>query len=176
MDVIDSVRPAMRLFESPGDRCRTVIQDAGGYRTVASALALGGLLDGAGPATRKEIVVRYLEFFGVEVELYAGAEAKMDQWLPLNISGDPGDIYLLFGSLAENYLNTVYGTFRLDPGHLFTLGQGVIPASGIEELSLRIPGNPDYAGFEIHLQAAVGKVLAPGQAMLTNRVIATIVE
>jgi hypothetical protein len=52
----------------------------------------------------------------------------------------------------------------------------VIPASGIEELSLRIPGNPDYAGFEIHLQAAAGKVLAPGQAMLTNRDIATIVE
>jgi hypothetical protein len=174
MDVIASVRPAKRLFESPGNRCRTVIQDAGSYRTVASTLALGGLLDGVWPKTRKEVLVRYLEFFGVEVGLYVGAEAKLGTDLPLSIEGAPGDAYLLFGSLAENYMNTGYGTFRLDPGYHITLGQGVIPASGIEELSLRMPGNPEYAGYEIHFQAVAGKALMPGQSTLTNRDIATL--
>lgn len=176
MDVIDPVPPATTIFESSSNSSRTVIHDAGGYRTVASTFALGGLMDREWPKTRKEILVRYLEFFGVEVSLYSGAEAKMEMDLPLTIKGASGDVYMLLGSLAEYHEKTGYGFFRLDPAHLFYLWQGVIPAAGVEELSFRVPRIPEYAGFEVHFQAVVGKALTPSQSQLTNRDIATLLE
>ncbi|MHC4945442.1 MAG: agmatine deiminase family protein [Planctomycetota bacterium] len=176
MDVIKPLSPAEKLFECTGGKCRTVIYDAGGYRTVASTFALGGLLDGDWPSTRKEILVRYLEFFGVKVDLYTGMEARMAQPLSLNIKGASGEIYLLLGSLAENHVKTGYGTFRLDQDYLFYFWHGVIPSSGIEELSLYIPQIPEYAGFEVHLQAVKGKALTPSQSKLTNREILTLIE
>jgi len=176
MDVVDAVSPAERLFASSGNNCRAVIQDAGSFRTIASAFSLGGLLDGDWPETRKEILVRYLEFFGVDIGLYVGAEARIAMGVPVSIKGDPGDLYQLLGSWAEGYRHTGYGTLRLDSAHLSRLRQGVIPASGVAEFPLRVPGHPGQAGFEFHLQAVVGEALNPIQAQFTNREILTLRE
>ncbi|MHC4945688.1 MAG: agmatine deiminase family protein [Planctomycetota bacterium] len=177
IDVIAPLAQAVTIFRSEEDtKGRAVLYDAGSYKTVASSFALGGLRDGTCPDTRKEILVRYLQFFGKEVDLHASAEARMGTNLPLKIKGAPGDKYLLFGSFADNYVNTGYGAFRLHQAYLFQLWQGKIPASGMDELIFPIPRIPETAGYEIHLQAVVGEEIKVGKAQLTNRELLTLIE
>ena len=175
MDVIAAVPPAFRVLESATSLARAVFHDGGTYRSIAATFALGGLLDREGERTRKEILVRYLELLGHEIDLHAMTEARMEQVMPVILKGDPGESYILFGSLAEDYQATGFGPFRLDPGHLFVLAQGVIPASGVEEIRFRVPLAPHLDGYEAHLQAVVGKVFKPSQARLTNRDIVKLV-
>ncbi|MHC4945168.1 MAG: agmatine deiminase family protein [Planctomycetota bacterium] len=177
IDEIAAVRPnGLALFRSSGGKDRMVLNEAGTYKTIASTFALGGLRDGQYPSTKIEVLVRILHALAVDIDLYAGAEAKMGYNVPLHIKGTAGDVYLLLGSLADNYVNTGYGAFRLDQAYLFYIWQGVIPSSGMEELVLPVPRLPEYAGYEVHLQAVVGEELKVGKAELTNREILTLIE
>jgi agmatine/peptidylarginine deiminase len=176
MDQIGAQSGAEMLFRSGDNKGRGVIYDGSGYRTIAASFGLGGLVDGGHPDTRKEILVRMLQFFGVEVGLYAGTEAIMGESVPVRIFGDAGDIYLLLGSVGDNFVTTGYGDFRLDPSWLFYVYQNVIPAGGSADLWFPLPRDPAYDGIEIHLQAVVGEALKVGKAQLTNREVLTLVE
>jgi hypothetical protein len=179
-DEIGALSGAELLFRSSIDNeGRTVAySDPSGYKTVASAFALGGLLDEAWPETRKQILFRILEFFGfLDINLYATARAEPGETVNVLLEGDSGLGYLLMGSLAEGYLDAGgYGTFRLDFSYFFILDQGVIPVTGVVEKALYIPRDPDYLDMEIHLQAVVGEKFTPSQASLTNREILRIQE
>lgn len=174
MDAIEPASRAEKLMESNDGLGRVVTNQSGGYKTVASTFALGGILDSDLTGTRKEMLVRYLEYFGMEVGLYTDAEAVMKEYINLYIRGIPGDTYRLLGSLAENYVDTVYGLFRLDKTYMFSLWQGVIPGSGTATLTFRVPDASDLAGIEVHVQAVVGEALTPSQSQLTNREVLTL--
>jgi agmatine/peptidylarginine deiminase len=179
MDKIDSLPGAEVIIRSdPDDEGRMVLYDAGSYKTVASTFSLGRLWDEEWPDTRKNVLLKILGFFGIDdLTLYAKAEARQGTEVPLRLEADPGDGYRLFASFADFYLEAPgYGAFRLDPNYLFTLVQGVVPPSGVAELSLPIPRKEAYLGTEIHLQAVAGSDFSPGEAHLTNREILTIVE
>jgi agmatine/peptidylarginine deiminase len=175
---ISALAPALPLLtDSKNGSIVGVQYDAGTYRTIAGSVPLGALVDDDWPSVRKEILRRYLAFFGFEgIELMATVEAEQGAIVPVLLEGEPGDEFLVMASLAENYLNTGYGIFRLDPGYMFILGQGIIPTGGFVEFDLLIPRNEDLIGYELHLQAAVGVELSPGHAFLTNREILPLVE
>ncbi|MHC4944957.1 MAG: hypothetical protein ACYTG7_18230 [Planctomycetota bacterium] len=181
IDRIKAVPPAEFLFQTfPGsDNAVAVFYDAGDYRTIASSFPLGGLIDGDWPNIRKEVLIRYLEFLGVDlnIQLMALAEAHQGTTVPIRLESDPDDEYLLLASLAENYLPCPFGVCRLSLDYLFFLEKGVIPPSGWVRYDLPIPRNDALLGLEVHLQAVTGeKVIPPQDAQLTNREILTIEE
>ena len=179
MDELGATSPAQVLLRSTGgSEGRAVIHDGGTYRTIGSAFELGGLKDGTDPETRKELLLRYLDFFGVtRPELRALAEARLGSVVPLRLEGNPGDGYLLLASLAEGYLKAPgYGILRLDLSALFILGQGAIPGAGQLDTLIPVPRDPDLVDWEVHFQAVTGPAFKPGQAHLTNREILTFTE
>ncbi|MHC4946503.1 MAG: hypothetical protein ACYTG7_26120, partial [Planctomycetota bacterium] len=133
-------------------------------------------MDETWPESRKEILLRYLEFFGMERgALLATAEAILETKVQVRLEGNAGEKFILFASLAEHFLSTSgYGTFRLDPKYMFVLDQRVFPPSGLAKFVLDIPPNQECLGYEIHLQAAAGPEFKPGMAHFTNREILTI--
>jgi len=177
LDTIDPVPPALKAFSTGGKQVgRVVTNDLPRYRTIASSFAVGALIDGDWPSTRKELVVRYLDFLGVGgVELKALGEAVPGAEVILRLEGTPGDAYIVMGSWAEDYVHVPgYGTLRLDASYMFVPGRGVIPRSGLVEVPLPISSDPARQGCEIHLQAVMGSQIQPGLASFTNRDILTI--
>jgi hypothetical protein len=181
IDRVHAVSPAEAIMKAnygPGESV-AVSYDAGGYRTIASSIPLGGLVDGDWEDCRKEILLRYLDFLGISgIQLLATEEAHLAKTVTVRFEGNPGDGYLLFASLADFYLDVPgYGAFRLDPNYMFTLGSGVVPPSGRVEFEIPIPRSHAYLGMEIHLQVVTGSMeMSPDDAHLTNREILTIVE
>jgi len=180
IDRIKAIPPAKVILKSdpnPGEGV-TVIYQAGGYRTIASSIPLGGLVDGDWPDNRKEILIRYLEFFGIDgIQLMATAAARQGAVVPVRIEGEPRDEYMLLASLAEDYLPCAYGVCRLSPSYLFILGMGVMPSSCAVEYEFLIPRDKAFIGLEAHLQVLTGKSLFPPQGVtFTNREILTIVK
>jgi hypothetical protein len=73
MDRISNITPAQLIFsnQSPSYGC-AVAYDAGGYKTIGTSFEFGGLSDGTFPSTKKELMAKIIEFFGlnfVPVEL-----------------------------------------------------------------------------------------------------------
>lgn len=180
IDRVKAIPPAQVLLRANGAHGTAlgVIHDAGAYRSIASSVQLGALVDGAWPDTRKEMLLRYLEFFGEErIQLMATAEARPGSLVSLRLEGNPGDEYLLAASLAEDYLPLSHGVCRLSPDHLFVLDRGVVRASGVVSYDLPVPPDEALLGHEIHLQALIGdKVSPPMGVRFTNREIVTVVE
>ncbi len=178
MDELGASAGALVCFRSDSDgNGRAVTHDAGSYRSIASAFPLGGLQDQVWPETRKEILLRHLEFLGVGgVELFAAAEGVVGTRVPIRIHGNAGEVYRLFRAPGEGYMWTPYGLLRLDRQDTTPLAVGTIPSSGVAEELLGIPPNASLVGEEIHLQALVGTSMLPGVAELTNREIVRIVE
>lgn len=68
MDHIAPFSPAFMIFENQSPNYGTcVAYDAGTYKTIGAAHEFGGLDDGTFPSTREELMVRYLEFFGLSI-------------------------------------------------------------------------------------------------------------
>ncbi len=178
IDRFSEVPPAEPLLRVEYIHAVAVINDPGRYRTIASSIPLGSLSDGEWPDIRKEILVRYLKFFGIGgIQLMATSAACQGKTVPVRLRGTPGDEYLLLASLAENYLPCAYGVCRLSFDHLFVLAQGVIPPTTIVEYELPIPRNGAFLGLEVHLQGLTGKkVMPPQDAQFTNREILTVVK
>jgi len=177
VDEISAVSPATVLIRSDGDNeGRTVSYNAGGYKTIASSFTLGGLTDSDWPEQKKNLLLHYLEFFDFEpISLYSTGPSKTGETTWLHLDGDPADEYILFASLAEDYLPCKYGAFRLSPKYMFIIEQGVIPSSGTAMIDLFIPRIEYLEGHEIHLQALVAESLKPNlNVELTNRQILTI--
>jgi hypothetical protein len=67
---IDHLAPlgsAFTIFlETTPQYINGVAYDGGGYRTVGTSFELGGLVDGASPSTKDELLEEILEFFGVD--------------------------------------------------------------------------------------------------------------
>ena len=176
MDEISAISPA-KLFFKTGSKGRAVQHDAGTYRTVAVSLPLGDLTDGIHPDTRKELFVRILEYLGVDVQLYTTAEARIGSTISIRLEGTPGDNYLLFASLSENYIPVGYGVYRTGFGALYFLSQGMMHPSGAYEVPITIPREEEYLGFEVHLQAVIGDSIFPlHKVELTNRQVMTFVR
>jgi hypothetical protein len=180
IDRIKAISPAELLVkEKPGQgHGVAVILDAGSYRTIASSIPLGGLVDGKWPDIRKEMLIRYLEFFGKGViQLMATAPAHQGTTVPVRLEGKSGDECMLLASLTENYLPCAFGVCRLSTRYLLLIGKGVMPPSERMRFDLFIPRDETLLGLEIHLQALMGKtVIPPKYAQFTNREILTIVE
>jgi hypothetical protein len=62
---MEAVSPAMTIFESPepGYGC-AVAYDEGTYKTIGTSFEFGYLVDGEPPSTKKDLLMKYLEFFG----------------------------------------------------------------------------------------------------------------
>lgn len=176
MDEIGALSSAKMMFRSTDGRGRAVQYDSGTYKSVACSFGLGGLCDGSHPDSRKEILIRLLEFFGHEVGLYTGQTARIGSNLPILIQGEPGDQYLFLGSFADNYKQTGFGICRLDPAWLFYIYLGTLPGSGVMEFTVPIPRDESLIGTEVHLQAATGEEIKYGKCQLTNREIMTITD
>jgi len=179
MDEIGAVSPARLLFKTESDsKGRAVQYDAGAYKTIAGSFPLGGFRDSAWPDTKKEILIRILEYLGLdEIRLYATGEAKSGATVTIRLEGDYGDRYFMLASPAEDFSDQPgYGVLRLDMNNLHILDQGSIPPSGFVEVDLLIPSGDSYIGLEIHLQAVTGPQIKPFQASLTNRDILTITK
>ena len=176
IDRIANLSPAELLFHDNKSKGLAVLYDAGGYRAIASGFPLGGLSDEAWPESRKEILLRYLEFFGVRrARLMATASASPGARVPVRIEGAPGSSYVLLASWAEDHTQVPgLGLLRLARSDFFIVDRGKFLASGSVEVPLSIPSDPTLVGRELHLQAVAGPVIAPGQAALTNRDILTI--
>ncbi len=66
MDHINAQTGAVRTFTNPADGAGCgVTKDAGSYQTIAHAFEFGGLVDGASPSTKEELLTDMLEFFGI---------------------------------------------------------------------------------------------------------------
>lgn len=58
---------AFSIFKNSNPTYGTAIAyDGGSYRTIGSSFEFGGLLDAAFPSTKKELMKRYLNFFGID--------------------------------------------------------------------------------------------------------------
>ncbi len=64
MDQIDPVAPAYAIFTNGGFD-RAVAYDATTYKTVGSSFELGGLVDGANPSTKEQLIEQILLFLGI---------------------------------------------------------------------------------------------------------------
>ena len=174
MDELAAVAPAQVLLRSGADGAgRTVLNDTGPYRSIASSFSLGALVDDTWPDTRKELLLRYLEFFEIQrASLQSVGDARPGANVTVRLEAQPGDGYVMLSSAAEAYaMRPGYGTLRLDLAHSEVMERGRFPASGVVKLRLTIPDDPALSGTEIHLQAVVGPKIAPGQAVFTNRQI-----
>jgi hypothetical protein len=66
IDHISAVGDAVRIFRNPADGAGCgVANDAGTYKTVGCSFEFGGLVDGAAPSTREELMGQILGFFGI---------------------------------------------------------------------------------------------------------------
>ncbi|MFH2002418.1 MAG: hypothetical protein ABIK28_22285, partial [Planctomycetota bacterium] len=177
MDEIGAVSPAKMMFKSISDnKGRAVQYDSGSYKTVANSFVMGGLCDSAYPDTRKEILMRVLDFFDVDISLYTAETASLGNNVPIRIRGEPGHPYLFLGSFGDYFAQTGYGSFRLDPAWLFYIYMGILPGSGEMEFIASIPRDESLVGLEVHLQAVTGEKIEYGKSHLTNREIMTITE
>ena len=82
MDRISNITPAQLIFsnQSPSYGC-AVAYDAGGYKTIGTSFEFGGLSDGTFPSTKKELMAKIIEYFGlnfVPVELVS-FNAEVDE-------------------------------------------------------------------------------------------------
>jgi len=176
MTEVPPAQPLLRWNKDTGNPLGVVF-DAGGYRSIACSVPLGGLVDRGWPNTRKEILLRYLEFFGQRrPQLMASGVARPGQRVPLRLEAQPGDEYLLVASLAEDYQHLSNGVFRLSSDHLFPLDRGVVPAAGVLRYDLLIPQDDALLGVEVHLKALIGDATKPTGSYFTNREILTVVE
>ena len=176
IDRITKVSPAAVVFMDNKNKGLAVMYDAGGYRSIASGFPLGGLRDEAWPETRKEVLVRYLDFFGLRrPQLMATGTATPGAQVPVRIEGGPGNPFVLLASWAEDHAQVPgYGTLRLKKSEMYIVERGNFPANGAIEVMVAIPSDPTLVGRELHLQAVAGPAIAPGVAALTNRDILTI--
>lgn len=177
-DQIGALSGAEVIFECDlENEGRTVLYDApSGYKSIASGFALGGLLDGVWPDTRKSILLQILDFFELlDHNLVVRGEAELGTNLPISLQGTHGDAYALLGSIGENYLPCNLGLCRIDLTFMIILQTGEIPPSGMIEYSLPIPREETFLNLELHFQAILGEQIFPlVNAGLTNREIVKI--
>jgi hypothetical protein len=74
-----------------------------------------------------------------------------------HLSGEPGDFFILFVSLAAANLTLpgFEGDLLIDPSGWFPAFNGTIPGSGLHSLLLSIPNDSDIIGTTVYLQAIV---------------------
>ncbi len=71
-DHIEAIEPAFLIFENESPAYNTAVAyDAQQYRTIGAAHEFGGLEEGDVPSSRKELMKRYLNFFGIPKALEA---------------------------------------------------------------------------------------------------------
>jgi hypothetical protein len=72
MDHLEPIGDAVTLFENQSPLYNTCIAyDGGTYKTIGSSHEFGGLADGVAPSTKEELMMRYLEFLGINQTLQA---------------------------------------------------------------------------------------------------------
>lgn len=86
--------------------------------------------------------------------------------LALHVASDPGDVFLVYASLATaSYdLPFVSGTLHVLPP-LFLLTSGLVPASELSRTFLPLPTDPTLLGIDLHLQALL---VGPGSALCAS--------
>lgn len=65
IEEIQAVEPAISLLENQNSYSCVVAYDQGTYKTIGSTIEFGGLVNGCFPSVRKNLMAKYLEFFGV---------------------------------------------------------------------------------------------------------------
>ncbi|MBI4878633.1 MAG: hypothetical protein HY812_03105 [Planctomycetes bacterium] len=104
------------------------------------------------------------------------SEGRLGSQVPIRLSGNAGEQYVIYSSLFEDHEPTPFGLLRIRRQHGAIVAQGTLPPSGQVEVQLSMPSGSYHAGREIHLQALIGAALLPGSAHFTNRCIVEVVE
>ncbi|MCB0805148.1 MAG: T9SS type A sorting domain-containing protein [Bacteroidales bacterium] len=72
IDRIEAISPAVEIFQNQSPAYGTgVANDAGTYKTIGVSHEFGGLVDGASPSTKEELMQKYMEFLGIDISLQA---------------------------------------------------------------------------------------------------------
>ncbi len=72
MDHIEPIAPAVKIFVNQSPVYGTgVAYDGGTYKTIGTSHEFGGLVDGASPSTKEELMSLYLDFLGISQSLQA---------------------------------------------------------------------------------------------------------
>jgi len=94
-----------------------------------------------------------------------GGNGSIGRELQLQVVSNPGDQAWLFADVASGFAPAhSFGTFLL--AHVLPpVAQGTVPATGVLQISLPIPNNPNLVGLEVFGQALVA---GSGVASLSN--------
>ncbi len=72
MDHLEPIGPAVKIFVNQSPVYGTgVAYDGGTYKTIGTSHEFGGLVDGASPSTKEELMSLYLDFLGISQSLQA---------------------------------------------------------------------------------------------------------
>jgi len=94
IDRINPVAPAFTIFanSSPAYNC-AVAYDAGTYKTIGASFEFGGLTDGSSLSTKKELMAKIVEFFGLYIVPV--------EFISFNAEVDENKIKLLWETATE---------------------------------------------------------------------------
>ncbi|MAB77878.1 MAG: hypothetical protein CMJ89_00875 [Planctomycetes bacterium] len=86
-----------------------------------------------------------LNFFG---------KPQISTQMAMHVAGNGSDFYAVYGSNASAFIIIpgLDGALQLDPGGLFSLFSGVIPAGGLARTVFTIPNNPGLVGNTFYVQ------------------------
>jgi hypothetical protein len=99
MDCIDPVSPAYTIFTNGGYN-RSVAYNATTYKTIGSVFELGGLIDGALPSTKANLIEKNLTFFGIlpGIAEYNKPAAALPK---INVCPNPASNYLTLTTVLD---------------------------------------------------------------------------
>ena len=93
-------------------------------------------------------------YFNTFRQIYPPKPAALGKAYPLDVYGNPGDLFMLFGGFRTQWIPvSPFGVLGIAPSTLFALpGIQTIPASRKINIPLRIPAAVSLKGQTLHLQ------------------------
>jgi hypothetical protein len=109
-----------------------------------------------------------IDLFDAEPRINLYGEPAADQDVRFGVSADAGSsfLWLFSGGTANLQVGQIQGPLLLDPGDLYELFSGTVPAGDLSAVDLTVPDDPALSGFVLYFQAFVNQ---GGVKHLTNR-------
>jgi PKD repeat protein len=197
IDHIEPVGSAIKIFENQNPVFGTaIINDAGTYKTIASSHEFGGLDDGE--STKEELMVAYLEFFGLSnvlsamfssnvteicegeiVEFYDMSTGDIVEWEWIFEGGTPGSSTIQNPSVMYNTAGIYDVTLIITDGvdsHSVTFEDYIVVnvCTGIEEKNIEkisVYPNPNFGIFTVELNNVPGDFVSVKVLNSLNKVV-----
>lgn len=148
-----------------------IAHDAGSYRTIGSITELGTLVDGLPPSTRAELILRFLNFFGINYSLTGIAENAAGSSFPVSAFPNPSFDKITFRFEIKNPANPVTMVIvDLNGRPVRTLANDVRMPAGKQEV---IWDGRNNAGLKVSsgiyfYRISAGNSFAGGKLILLN--------